>query len=134
MAEIHALKSEEVGKKFALAQIYLVGARNALKYKGFRLATDAAYNAAELVMKVGILLCDKEIPKRHGSISQLFNLLYVKSGDLDDTTGQKISDGLEFRNSARYDENAEITEEHARHNIALAKELIEFLGKKLKRS
>ena len=51
---------------------------------------------------------------------------------LNEATGQRISDGLEFRNSARYDENAEITEEHAEHNIALAKELIEFLEKKLK--
>lgn len=132
MAKIFKLKNEEVGKKFVLARSFLVGAQNALGYKDFRLATDAGYNAAELTMKAGILLRGEEIPKRHGSISQLFNLLYVKSGVLNEATGRRVTDGLEFRNSARYDENAEITKEHAEHNINLAEELIEFLEKKLK--
>lgn len=132
MTEISTLRSEETDKKLVLARNFLAGARNALEYKDFRLATDAGYNAAELAMKVGILLRDEEIPRRHGSISQLFNLLYVKNRDLNETIGQRISNGLEFRNNARYDENAKITHKHAQHNISLAKELIEFLEKKLK--
>lgn len=89
MAKIFKLKNEEVGKKFALARNFLVGAQNALGYKDFR-------------------------------------------GVLNEATGRRVSDGLEFRNTARYDENAEITREHAEHNIALAKDLIEFLEKRLK--
>lgn len=41
--------------------------------------------------------------------------------------GRVVSDSLEFRSKARYDENAEITKEHAQHNIELAEELIGFL-------
>ena len=132
MSETTNLENQEFYKKLLLAREYLECSKGILEKGAFRISTDVAYNAAELAMKIGILLKQNDIPKRHGAISQLFNLLYVKDGRLEKTMGRRISDGLEFRSSARYDENAEITQEHASHNIALAKELIEFLEKKLK--
>lgn len=121
MSKIADLKNKEVHKKFILAREYLKDSQNALEYGGFRVATDAAYNAAELAMKIAILLKEHAIPRRHGGISQLFSSLYIKKGPLEKTMGRIISDGLEFRNNARYDENAEITQKHAKHNISWLK-------------
>lgn len=129
-----ALIQEELRKKLELARKYLKGADNSLFNKDFRVSTDAAYNAAELVMKVAILLKGKSIPKRHGSIAQLFSLLYIKEGPLEKEMGDLITDGLELRSHARYNENSEITQEHAQHNLDLAKTLIEFLRKELKKA
>lgn len=125
------LKKKEIRKKLSLAKAYLTDSRNALKDSGLRLATDGAYNAAELVMKAAILLKGEDVPRRHGNISQFFSLLYIKEGLLEKRLGSAISDGLEFRNKARYDEEAKITVEHAEHNLTLAEELIEFLEKEL---
>lgn len=125
------LKKKEIRKKLFLAKTYLADSRNALKNSGLRLAADGAYNAAELVMKAAIILKGGDVPRRHGGIAQLFSLLYIKEGQLEKRFGGAISDGLEFRNKARYDEEAEITAEHAEHSIILAEELIEFLEKEL---
>lgn len=127
------LKSEEARQKFSLAQQYLKESRKALRAGSVRLATDGAYNAAETIMKAMILLEDESVPKRHGSIAQKFSLLFVKSGTLNNRIGSEIKDAFKFRNKARYDENVEITREHARHNLDLAKTLIEYLGKELKK-
>lgn len=132
MTEEERLKIREAKRKLKLARQYLMESKTALRYGGLRLATDGAYNANELVMKVSILLKNEGIPRRHGSISQKFSLLFVKEGPLDAKVGGEIKQGFKFRSKARYDEDFEITQEHAQHNINLAKTLIEFLEKELK--
>lgn len=43
-------------KKLVLAEEYLDGSRELLEHGSLRIATDVAYNAVELAMKVAILL------------------------------------------------------------------------------
>ena len=75
MTNENRLKHLEIQRKFALAKQYLKESLDCLSSKGMRLATDGAYNAAELAMKVAILLKDEDVPKRHGGIAQKFSTL-----------------------------------------------------------
>ncbi len=134
MTKEESLRHKEITKKTSLSKLYLRGAESALENGHFRVAADVAYNAAELVMKSAILKVKDSLPKSHGGIAQKFSLLFVKEGYLNPETGGNIKKGLIFRNKARYDEEAEITEKHAKHNITLAKELIKFLEKEMERA
>lgn len=126
------LQKEEIRNKLVLAKRYLKDSQIALQNGGIRLATDGAYNAAELIMKAAILYKGETIPKRHGGIAQKFSLLFIKTEELHGDIGGKVKNSFKFRNKARYEEKARITKEQAGHNIELAEELIEFLEKKLK--
>ena len=108
---------------------YLNGAKVALKAKSFRLAVDAAYNAAELCAK-GLLLFElEELPSSHGGIVGEFGRLYVKRGKAPKALWRRLNRGLETRNKARYDFNAEINREKAKELIKLAEEMQVLLEK-----
>lgn len=126
------LKMKEAQGKLELAGKNLKAASDLLKDENVRVSTDVAYNAAELCARALVLLKIDEVPSRHGGIVQKLSELYVKDGPLDKEFGGRMSKGLDYRGDARYKPEAEITKEHAKHNIVLAKELISFLEKKLK--
>lgn len=127
MIEKLSLKQKEIKNKLSLAKIYLSSAENSLKTGDFRLATDASYNALELTMKAAILLKRDSFPRRHGGVAQLFSLLYLKEETIDSKYGAMVGKALEFRNKARYDEEATITKNHAKDNIKLAKTIIKLI-------
>lgn len=120
------LKQKEIKNKLILAKKYLSGAENSLKSGDLRLAVDAAYNSAELVMKALILTKENSLPKRHGGIAQLFGLLFIKEGPLRREEGSKITGALEWRNKARYDPGARVTKQIVEACISLAQNLVSF--------
>lgn len=134
--EVYTMKKEELKRSEArnylsLSEEYLEGAQMALKAKSFRIAVDAAYNAAELCAK-GLLLFElEEVPGSHGGIIGEFGRLYVKRDKAPKELGRRLNRGLETRNKARYDFNAEINREKAKELIKLAEEMQALLGKKL---
>lgn len=125
------LKQKEIKNRLILAEKYLFGAENSLKSGDLRLAVDAAYNSAELVMKALILTKENSLPKRHGGITQLFSLLFIKEGSLDRETGPRITEALDWRNKARYEPGGEVTKKVVEDRLSLAQDLISFSKKKL---
>lgn len=119
-----SLKSQEITTRMQLAQEYLDSAKRALLRGDRRLATDAAYNAAELVMKSAILSKQDDIPKRHGGVAQLFSLQFIKEGPLNRSYGSKIIKALDWRNKARYEGEIQITLKTAKQAIDLAESLL----------
>lgn len=120
------LKQKEIKNKLILGEEYLSSAKNSLKAGDLRLAVDAAYNSAELVMKALILSRKDSLPKRHGGIAQLFSLLFIKDGPLEREEGPKIAEALEWRNKARYDPESKVTKQIVEDCISLAQNLISF--------
>lgn len=129
MVEKADLKQKEIESKLDLAEGYLSGAKNSLKAGDLRLAVDAAYNSAELAMKALILSKEDNLPKRHGGIVQLFSLLFIKEGPLEREEGPRIAEALEWRNKARYESRAKITEQIVKDCLSLAQDLISFSRK-----
>lgn len=126
------LKRSEAENYRSLSEEYLEGARLALRASSFRLAVDAAYNAAELCVKGLLLLKLEELPGSHGGLVGEFGRLYVKAHQVPAELGRRLHRSLETRNRARYDFNAEIGRDHAKELIALAEELQKILAAKLK--
>jgi len=111
-----------------LAEEYIDGAINSKEEGFFRLAVDAAYNAAELAMKGLILLIRDDLPGSHGGIVGKFGELYVKSGKFDKAIGRQINQSLDLRNQARYKFSAIIGKEEAESTIKLGLYLIEQMN------
>lgn len=130
-ANTEPLKLEEIKGKLQLAKTNLEMSKLLLKQGFVRGAVDLGYNAAELCARALILLKQDDLPSRHRGIVQKFSELYIKNGPLDKEAGRQLNKGLDYRNSARYAPEAEITKEQAFHNADLAEKLIEFLGKGL---
>lgn len=126
--EKNKIKRENCKHLKRLAEEYLEGATNAKEEGFFRLAVDAAYNAAELAMKGLILLIEDDLPGSHGGIVGEFGRLYVKSGKLEREIGRKANQSLGLRNQARYKFLARIGKEEADSVIELASFLIEKLA------
>lgn len=111
-----------------LAKEYLRGAEKfAQDTKFFRGVVDIAYNSAELAAKGLLSLRMDSLPSTHSGIVRKFSEIYIKSGLVDRGYGKKINRGLEWRNKARYDKEADITKEKSDQSIKLAKELISLL-------
>lgn len=125
------LKMEEIKNYLQLAEEYLDGAKEALKARRFRIAIDAAYNAAELCAKGLILLKSDELPGSHGGIVGEFGKLYVKTGKVSKEAGRRLNKSLEVRNKARYEFSADISEEKAQEIIKLAEEIKTLLADKV---
>jgi uncharacterized protein (UPF0332 family) len=90
----------------------------------YRLAVDAAYNAAELCAKGLLLLKLNNIPTSHGGIIGMFGELFVKTEVVPNQIGRGLNKNLQLRNKARYDCHALITKEDAEKAIDLAKKLV----------
>jgi uncharacterized protein (UPF0332 family) len=110
-----------------LAHEYLTGAEWSLKQGHLRIATDSAYNAAELCAKAFLLGQVDHMPTRHGATIRQFSDLFLKTERLPSRLGKSLNQALENRNKARYEYEAEISDRMAQETIALARELLEHL-------
>lgn len=123
------LKRVEIENLYELAADYLQGARACLAEGRCRIATDVAYNAAELAVK-GLLLGElDDLPSTHSGVVNKFGELYIKSDRLPRELGRGLRRGLRFRNLARYVYKAEIGTEEAEEVIRLAEELLLALAR-----
>jgi uncharacterized protein (UPF0332 family)/predicted nucleotidyltransferase len=120
------LKQEERRNLVNLADEYLMGADHAAEHEYWRLAVDAAYNAAELAVKSLILKLDDDLPGSHGGLVGRFGELYIKTGMYEKGLGRKLNRALERRNQARYKYQAVIKQDDARAVIELAQTLKEL--------
>jgi len=125
------LRRKEAGAALGLAEEYVRSAQNALEHGFYRLAVDAAYNAAELCVKGLLLLKLTQMPKTHGGVVQMFGKLYVTSGLVDPQIGRQMNVHLELRNKARYDFHARFAREDAQEGVELANALITILRAEL---
>lgn len=130
--EKNKIKRESCKHLKGLAEEYLEGAANAREEGFFRLAVDAAYNAAELAMKGLILLIEDDLPGSHGGIVGKFGELYVKSGKFERAIGRQLNQSLELRNQARYKFSARIGKEEADSTIKIASFMIGQLALSIK--
>ncbi|MDA2928280.1 HEPN domain-containing protein [Acidobacteria bacterium AH-259-G07] len=126
------LKTEERKNLLNLADEYLTGAEHAAEHEYWRLAIDAAYNAAELAVKSLILKLDDDLPGSHGGLVGRFGELYIKTGLYERALGRKLNQVLQLRNQARYKYQAAIKQDDADASIRLAKALMELGEKDLK--
>ena len=117
------LKKEERKNLVNLSDEYLAGAEHAGDNEYWRLAVDAAYNAAELAIKSLILKVDDDLPGSHGGLVGRFGELYIKTGLYEKTLGRSLNRAMEKRNHARYKYSADINSTDVKENIELAKKL-----------
>lgn len=123
-----SLKEEERRNLIRLAEEYLSGARDAAKNEHWRLALDAAYNAAELAVKSLILKFDDDLPASHGGLIGRFSELYVQGGRCEKGLESRLNRALEKRSQARYSSRALVGDQEAgavMELAALLKELAE---------
>jgi len=126
-----ALKTEERRNLVNLADEYLTGAEHAAEHEYWRLAVDAAYNAAELAVKSLILKLDDDLPGSHGGLVGRFGELYIKTGVYEKVLGRNLNRALERRNQARYKYQTMIKNDDADAVIGLAKTLKELAEQEL---
>lgn len=128
--EAERLRQEEVEGLYELGTEYLEGARELEERGRYRLATDAAYNAAALAVKGLILLKAERLPKTHSGVVNRFGELYIKRGILAAALSKQLRRSLRYRNLARYDRSTTIGAEEASQTIQLADELLTALEAK----
>jgi len=121
------LKREEIEVLYELGHEYLGGAKDSLRNKHYRIATDAAYNAAELAVKALIFLYADKLPSTHRGVLNRFGELYIKSGRLPLAYSRRLRLGLHYRNLARYEGSASIGPAEAQEVIQVAEELLAAL-------
>jgi len=92
-----------------------------------RFVVDAAYNAAELVVRALIVLRGETLAKTHGGLLAQFGRLYVHRGEVPQEILSRLYYALTLRNRARYDPRATLTEREAAEVIRLAEELLDML-------
>lgn len=125
--EAEELRREEVEGLYDLSAEYLEGAKELEERGRYRLAIDAACNAAELAVKGLVFLKAERLPKTHGGVVNRLGELYIKSGLLPTALGRQLRRSLRYRNLARYDRSATVGGEEARQTIQLAGELLTAL-------
>ncbi len=134
--EVYSMEKEEIKKEAArdllhLADEYLESAEEVMERNRFRLAIDAAYNAAELAVKGLILLKQDDLPGSHGGVVNVFGQLYIKTGEISKNTGRELNLCLKLRNDARYKSNAILARENAEEVLNLAKNLLKLAREKI---
>lgn len=130
MAE-EEIQKGEAGNYLALAVDYFEQSRSNLELSNYRLIIDGSYNAAELCAKGLLILKGEDIPKKHGSVVQVFSRLYIKSEELPREIGRALNQVLRLRNRARYEYHADITEREAKAALDLAEKMVKVLEDKL---
>ncbi len=125
------IQKGEAGNYLALAVEYFEQSRSNLELSNYRLIIDGSYNAAELCAKGLLILKGEDIPKKHGSVVQVFSRLYIKSEELPREIGRALNQGLRLRNRARYEYHADITEREAKAALDLAEKMVKALEDKL---
>lgn len=125
------LKREERRNLLNLAREYLEGAEQATAGRHWRLAVDAAYNAAELAVKSLILKADDDLSGSHGGLIGRFGELFIKTAVYEKSLGRELNRALQRRNEARYRYTSTLREDEAKEAIELARRLIELGEKEL---
>ena len=126
------LRHQEAGRMRHKAERQLEQAEAAFAQGGFELAIVGAYTAAELAAKALILLRPNvELPSPHGGLTQIFGREYVKTGEAPAAWGHLLREALRLRGQALYDTIVEVTSADAQPVIGLARDLLEFLARKL---
>lgn len=131
--EEQELRRREAENYLRLAEEYREGAEDALRAGRYRLAVDAAYNAAELCVKGLLLLRQRDVPGSHSGLVGEFGKQYVQTGQVSRELGRRLHQALELRNRARYEFNAQIRREDAQDILALAQEFHTLLEGRLQR-
>lgn len=132
--EIYSMEEDRIRKEESrgyrdLAAEYLEGSYNCLKNKDFRLAADAAYNAAELCAKGLLLLKLDDLPSSHGGVVIKFSELFIKQGDVYRDIGRALNKTLALGNKSRYDRHARIGKEDAKEAQNLAEKMATLLDR-----
>jgi uncharacterized protein (UPF0332 family)/predicted nucleotidyltransferase len=117
------LKKEAFTGLMQLSNEYLISAEDAAGSGHYRLATDAAYNAVELIAKALLLKKLDDLPGSHGGIVNKFGELYVKTGEVPYDIGKNLHNALLLRNRARYKWEAKINRDEYEDVHSLVKEL-----------
>lgn len=125
----HTMRRQEALDILDLAQGYLEMAR-AVKGKReyLRGVVDMAYNAAELSAQGLLLLREGEWPKTHSGVVQRFSRVFIVNEPIVESgVGRAFRQALDWRNRARYDPYATLTEADADDVIAVAEQLANLL-------
>ena len=130
MDEDRIRKEESRGYRYLAAE-YLDGSHNCLESRDFRLAVDAAYNAAELCAKGLLLLKLDKLPSSHGGVVVKFSELFIKQGSVSRGLGRSLNKALALRNKSRYDRHARIGKEDAVEVQELAEKMATLLDREL---
>lgn len=117
------LKKEAFTGLMQLSNEYLISAEDAACSGHYRLATDAAYNAVELIAKALLLKKLDDLPGSHGGIVNKFGELYVKTSEVPYDIGKNLHHALLLRNRARYKWEAKINRDEYEDVHSLVKEL-----------
>ncbi len=125
--EEEELKQEEIKALYELGHEYLEVAKEILENKHYRIATDVAYNTAELAVKALIFLRADKLPSTHRGVVNRFGELYIKSGRLPVAYSRRLRLGLHYRNLARYEGSAQIGAAEAEEMMQLAEALLAAL-------
>ena len=127
MDETELRQSESRGY-MELAEEYLDGARCTMQIGHYRLAVDAAYNAAELCAKGFLVLELQDMPSSRGGVILKFSEIYIKTDKLPRKLGRHLNQALAMRNKARYDRHAAVGKTEAEFVMGLTGEMIHALG------
>lgn len=134
--EIYSMDEDQIRKEESrgyrdLAAEYLIGSINCLTNGDFRLAVDAAYNAAELCAKGLLLFKLDKLPSSHGGVVIKFSELFIKVGLASRDIGRSLNKALASRNKSRYDRHARIGKEDAEEVQRIAEAMAVMLDKEL---
>lgn len=125
------LKRKDIETLYELAEKYLSTAKFLAESEEdgrLRLAIDGGYNAVELCIKAFLRDTMETLPKTHGGVLQMFSDRYVKTGKVAATLAHDLRLALQMRHSARYDGNALITNDTARHVLRMAGQMSKALA------
>lgn len=129
----NTMRRQEALDLLALAQGYLEMAR-ALKGRReyIRGVIDMAYNAAELSAKGLLLLREGEWPKTHSGVVQQFSRAFIVNEPVvEPGVGRAFRQALDWRNRARYDPHATLTEADADDVLSVAEKLSDILQREV---
>lgn len=129
----NTMRRQEALDLLALAQGYIEMAR-ALKGRReyIRGVVDMAYNAAELSAKGLLLLREGEWPKTYSGVVQQFSRAFIVNEPIVESgVGRAFRQALDWRNRARYDPHATLTEADADDVLSVAEQLVNLLQREV---
>jgi uncharacterized protein (UPF0332 family) len=127
-----AARRTEAQTLFRKAERHLEDSATIVEQGVFTLAVVGAYTAAELIAKALVLLKPgTELPYTHGGTLQTFSREYVKTGEVPRQWARQLEEKLQVRAEALYGMDVEITREDAQSVITLARDMLDFLARKL---
>lgn len=127
------MRRQEAQDLLTLAQGYLEMARALRGRREYiRGVIDMAYNAAELSAKGMLLLREGEWPKTHSGVVQQFSRIFIVDEPVVESgVGRAFRQALDWRNRARYDPHATLTEADADDVIGVAEKLTDLLQREV---